>query len=95
MSKKKSKAQIVATLSALTVEERLIVGLDPLTDRELRMYPPSGTETMKDIGIGATKLDTIVRSWINNAFRAQNAKPALTKGAIKPSITWTALVALC
>lgn len=90
-----SRAQLLKNLSDTSVEERLIFGLDPFTLRELAVNPPSGSETMRDIGIGPTTLDTRVRWWINRTFREPNGHRKLIKGELKPSTTWSALLELC
>jgi hypothetical protein len=95
MNMKKSKKQIVKTLAALTDAEILIAGLDPLTHRKLKENPPGADETMGDIGIGPTNLDTVVRSWINRDFRKPRGKPPLASGAIKSSTKWSKLLDLC
>lgn len=92
---KKSKKQIVETFADLTDEELLIAGLDPLTHRELKKSPPGSHETMADIGISPTNLDTVVRTWINREFREPRGKPPLASGAIKSSTKWPKFLDLC
>src|SRR5262245_48054363 len=82
-------------LASLNDEQRLIAGLDPLTHRKLAENPPAPSETMQDIGISATNLDTVVRSWINRAFRAPRGLPPLISGDIKSGTKWSKLLEMC
>jgi hypothetical protein len=91
----KAKHKIIATLDALTDEEVLIAGLDPLTYRKLKENPPAASETMGDIGISPTNLDTVVRSWVNRDFRIPRKHDPLPSGAIKSNTKWSKLLELC
>ena len=87
------KAEMVS-LAALSNEDRLRAGLDPLTRRDLVVDPPRANETMQQVGVSSTNLDGPVRSWINRAFREPKGLTLLTRGAITTATIWQALVAM-
>jgi len=95
MAKRTRPRRPIAALVALNDEHRLIAGLDPLTFRDLVTNPPAGSETMQQIGISKTNLDTVVRGFVNQAFRQPTGKSMLPPGAITPSTTWTQLLGMC
>lgn len=90
----RTKLAVVSALQGLTDEQRLVAGLDPLTFRDLATNPPASSETMQQIGISKTNLDTVVRSFVNRSFRQPSGKPQLAPGSIKTSTTWTQLLGL-
>jgi len=95
MAKAKNPRRPISALTALSTEQRLIAGLDPLTSRNLITMPPGASETMQQIGISKTNLDTVVRGFVNRSFRQPTGKPLLPPGAIVSSTTWTQLLGMC
>jgi hypothetical protein len=81
-------------LSQLSDEQILLVALDPLTRRDLINLPPSPTETMQHVGLGKTKLDGPIRSWINARFRKPRGRKPLKRGAISSGTTWSKLLSM-
>jgi hypothetical protein len=69
--------------------------MDPLTFRDLAANPPADSETMQQIGIGKTQLDTVVRGFINRSFRQARGEPLLAPGTIGPGTTWRQLIGMC
>ena len=59
----------MADLADLTDEQALIAGLAVFVrSRDLHKNSPQPGETLAELGVSATSLDTIIRSWINARF---------------------------
>lgn len=74
---------------------RLVAALDLFTRRDLTKSEPKDTETIAQIGVGATNLDRYIRPWINQTYRDALGLPRLMQGEVKTTMTFAALLSLC
>lgn len=74
---------------------RLIAALDLFTRRDLTTREPGDSETVAQLGVGATNLDRYIRPWINQTFRDPLGLPRLMQSDVKVTLTFASLLSLC
>lgn len=90
-----SQTHAAAALLLDNLDARLIAVLDFNSDRNVTDDKPHESETLKSIGVSATKADRFIRPWINDAFRKPNNWPKLKRGELPTSTTYAKLRELC
>lgn len=84
-----------AELLTNSIDARLIAVLDFNSDRNVTVDKPHETETLKNIGVSATKAERFIRPWINDAFRKPNNWPKLKRGGLPVDTTYSKLRDFC
>lgn len=84
----------------LTPREELVARMQAFTRRNFRDAPPTDKETMADLGISKTNLDTFLRPYVNLRFplpREQGAPyvPLYDREKLGSSETYKALCDKC